>query len=113
MRRGFCDIARGMRRAVSSGMSKAIEVEILKALSAGREIDSERILGESFASLLDKRMVAFDGHEPVIMPAGRSYLAEQERVAAVRRRKNNASRRAHSDTMRSLGMRRNLDGTWE
>lgn len=93
-------------------MAKIIEIRILTDLAAGKELRNDCVLGESFAKLLDRRMVAFDGREPTIMPAGRAYLAEAQARAARARKARNASARARSDAMRSVGMTRTRYG-WE
>ncbi len=72
-------------------MAKIIEIEILTDLAAGKELSNDRVLGESFAKLLDRRMVAFDGRPPSIMPAGRAYLDDEKARADRARKARNAS----------------------
>lgn len=62
-------------------MNKAIAIEILSALLADREVSKDRIFGETFQAMLDARMVAFDGHEPVIMPRVASIMPLRRRLA--------------------------------
>ena len=93
-------------------MSKAIEIEILRTLAAGRELASERVLGESFAALLDRRDVAIDGNEPCIMPAGRAAIAEADRAAEKARTRRRDYARGRTAAYRSVGLTRTRYG-WE
>lgn len=93
-------------------MRKDIAIQILSTLAAGRELSPERVTGETFAALLDQRMVALDHHEPAIMPAGRAYLDAERARAEKAKRRSRANSRARGQAMRDLGLRR-VPGGWE
>lgn len=93
-------------------MNIATAFDILSDLIADKDIAQERIFTATFQDMLDKRMVAFDGYRPCLMPAGRAYHEELDRKRKAANKRNARAKQNRAEAIRSLGMKR-TSGGWE